>query len=63
MDDAMSPVYSRRQLGAAISAFPIGLGCMAMSGAYGLSDERESIATIHTALDRGVNLIDTRDFY
>ena len=35
--------------------FPIGLGCMAMSGMYGASDEAESIATIHAALDRGVN--------
>lgn len=43
--------------------FPIGLGCMAMSGIYGPSDEVESIATIHAAIDRGVNLIDTGDFY
>jgi aryl-alcohol dehydrogenase-like predicted oxidoreductase len=34
-----------------------------MSGMYGSSDERESIATIHRALERGVNLIDTGDFY
>jgi aryl-alcohol dehydrogenase-like predicted oxidoreductase len=43
--------------------FPIALGCMGMSGMYGSSDERESIATIHAALERGVNLIDTGDFY
>jgi aryl-alcohol dehydrogenase-like predicted oxidoreductase len=43
--------------------YPIGLGCMAMSHAYGPSDETESIATIHAALDRGVNLLDTGDFY
>jgi aryl-alcohol dehydrogenase-like predicted oxidoreductase len=43
--------------------FPIALGCMGMSGVYGDSDEAESIATIHAALDRGVNLIDTGDFY
>jgi aryl-alcohol dehydrogenase-like predicted oxidoreductase len=36
---------------------------MGMSGAYGPSDEGESIATIHSALDQGVNLIDTGDFY
>src|SRR5215510_6421808 len=36
---------------------------MGMSGAYGPSDEGESIATIHAALDQGVNLIDTGDFY
>jgi aryl-alcohol dehydrogenase-like predicted oxidoreductase len=43
--------------------FPIALGCMAMSGMYGPSDENESIATIHAALDAGVNLLDTGDFY
>src|SRR3954466_8513378 len=41
----------------------IGLGCMGMSGMYGASDEAESIATIHAALDAGVTLIDTGDFY
>jgi aryl-alcohol dehydrogenase-like predicted oxidoreductase len=45
------------------SVFPLALGCMGMSGMYGYSDERESIATIHAALDRGVNLLDTGDFY
>src|SRR5512147_2018031 len=41
----------------------IGLGCMGMSGAYGPADEAESIATIHAALDAGVTLLDTGDFY
>jgi aryl-alcohol dehydrogenase-like predicted oxidoreductase len=41
----------------------IGLGCMGMSGMYGPSDRAESIATIHAALDAGVVLIDTGDFY
>ena len=41
----------------------VGLGCMAMSDAYGPADERESIATIHSALDAGVDLVDTGDFY
>ncbi|MBO9098996.1 MULTISPECIES: aldo/keto reductase [unclassified Rhizobium] len=41
----------------------IGLGCMGMSGMYGPSDRAESIATIHAALDAGVNLLDTGDFY
>jgi aryl-alcohol dehydrogenase-like predicted oxidoreductase len=45
------------------ASFPIALGCMGMSGMYGASDERESIATIHEAIERGVNLIDTGDFY
>jgi aryl-alcohol dehydrogenase-like predicted oxidoreductase len=43
--------------------FPIALGCMGMSGMYGDADEQESIATIHAAIDRGVTLIDTGDFY
>jgi aryl-alcohol dehydrogenase-like predicted oxidoreductase len=43
--------------------FPIGLGCMAMSDVYGPSDEAESIATIHAAIDGGINLLDTGDFY
>jgi aryl-alcohol dehydrogenase-like predicted oxidoreductase len=53
-----------RQLGITGPAvFPLALGCMGMSGMYGYSDENESIATIHMALDRGVTLIDTGDFY
>jgi aryl-alcohol dehydrogenase-like predicted oxidoreductase len=54
----------RRQLGAhgpAVSA--LALGCMGMSGMYGPSDEKESVATIHAALDAGINLLDTGDFY
>jgi len=43
--------------------FPIALGCMGMSGMYGPADDSESIATIHAALDAGVNLLDTGDFY
>ncbi len=40
-----------------------GLGCMGMSGAYGQSDEKESIATIERALELGHNLLDSADFY
>ena len=43
--------------------FPLGLGCMGMSGVYGAADEAESIRTIQSAIDRGVTLIDTGDFY
>ncbi|MEV6108778.1 aldo/keto reductase [Streptomyces sp. NPDC051940] len=51
-----------RHLGAlAVSAQ--GLGCMGMSHAYGASDDEESVATLHRALDLGVTLLDTSDFY
>ncbi len=47
------------------AVFPIALGCMGMGtqGFYGDSDETENIATIHAALERGINLLDTGDFY
>ncbi|MFE4868469.1 aldo/keto reductase [Streptomyces sp. NPDC056682] len=41
----------------------LGLGCMGMSALYGTADRGESIATIHAALDAGVTLLDTGDFY
>jgi aryl-alcohol dehydrogenase-like predicted oxidoreductase len=41
----------------------LGLGCMGMSDLYGPSDRAESIATIHAALEAGINLLDTGDFY
>jgi aryl-alcohol dehydrogenase-like predicted oxidoreductase len=41
----------------------LGLGCMGMSDFYGPADEKESIATIHAALDAGITLLDTGDFY
>lgn len=41
----------------------MGLGCMGMSGMYGGADDAESIATIHAALDAGITLLDTGDFY
>jgi len=54
----------RRKLGATgPEVFPLALGCMGMSGIYGATDDAESIATIHAAIDAGVNLIDTGDFY
>ncbi|RBM20226.1 aldo/keto reductase [Streptomyces sp. PT12] len=53
-----------RRLGATgpeVSA--LGLGCMGMSALYGEADRAESLATIHAALDAGVTLLDTGDFY
>ncbi|MGZ6673043.1 MAG: aldo/keto reductase, partial [Solirubrobacteraceae bacterium] len=41
----------------------LGLGCMGMSGMYGPAEREESIATIHAALDAGIDLLDTGDFY
>ncbi|MFI6234852.1 aldo/keto reductase [Micromonospora sp. NPDC050784] len=54
----------RRRLGASGPEVSIiGLGAMGMSDLYGPADEAESIATLHAAVDAGVNLIDTADFY
>jgi aryl-alcohol dehydrogenase-like predicted oxidoreductase len=53
-----------RQLGSTgplVSA--IGLGCMGMSGVYGPADKPESIATIRAALDAGITLLDSGDYY
>jgi aryl-alcohol dehydrogenase-like predicted oxidoreductase len=57
-------MQATRQLGATgpvVSA--VGLGCMGMSGVYGTADRGESIATIHAALEAGITLLDTGDFY
>jgi aryl-alcohol dehydrogenase-like predicted oxidoreductase len=59
----VSHLEARRLGGGGPSVSAIGLGCMAMSGIYGPADEAESIATIHAALDAGITLLDTGDFY
>lgn len=43
--------------------FPLALGCMGMSGMYGAGSDAEGIATIQAAIERGVDLLDTGDFY
>ncbi len=54
----------RRRLGSqGLEVSAQGLGCMGMSEFYGPSDEAEAVATIHRALDLGVDLIDTADMY
>jgi len=56
--------FTARRLGAqGPQVFPLGLGAMGMSALYGPTDRDESIATVHAALDAGITLIDTGDFY
>jgi aryl-alcohol dehydrogenase-like predicted oxidoreductase len=52
-----------KNLGTLGTTSALGLGLMAMSDAYGPSDRAESVATIHAALDAGITLLDTGDFY
>jgi aryl-alcohol dehydrogenase-like predicted oxidoreductase len=46
-----------------LTVFPVGLGLMSLSGAYGKSDDSEAIRVIHHALDRGVTMLDSSDMY
>lgn len=55
------PLRQLGQSGPHVSA--IGLGCMGMSGMYGATDDNESVRAIHAAIDHGVTLMDTGDFY
>ena len=66
IDRVQTTTKALTKLGAAgPQVFPLALGCMGMGAGsfYGNGDEGEGIATIHAALDAGVNLIDTGDFY
>jgi aryl-alcohol dehydrogenase-like predicted oxidoreductase len=59
-----STAIERKRLGkSGPEVFPLALGCMGMTGVYGPADEPECLATMHSAIDAGVNLIDTGDFY
>src|SRR3954447_21586972 len=62
--DSAATAYAPRRLGrTGPEVFPLGLGAMGMSAFYGPADRDESIATVHAALDAGITLIDTGDFY
>src|ERR1051326_5070249 len=61
---SVDEIMKTRELGkSGLRVSALGLGCMGMSEFYGPGDERESIATIHHALDRGVTFLDTADMY
>lgn len=53
----------RRLGGSDLSVFPVGLGLMSLSGAYGKSDDEAGIRVIHHAIDRGVTFLDSSDMY
>jgi aryl-alcohol dehydrogenase-like predicted oxidoreductase len=55
---------AQRKLGSSgLSVFPVGLGCMSLSGAYGKSDDAEGIRVVHHAIDKGVTFLDSSDMY
>jgi aryl-alcohol dehydrogenase-like predicted oxidoreductase len=57
-------MLTKRKLGRqGLEVSALGLGCMGMSQSYGVPNDPESIATIHYALDRGVNFFDTAEVY
>jgi aryl-alcohol dehydrogenase-like predicted oxidoreductase len=63
MKDPKGAMQTRKLGSQGLEVSELGLGCMGMSEFYGSADEDESIATIHRALDLGVNFLDTADMY
>src|ERR1051326_4699514 len=61
MPDSTIPTRALGRQGLIVSA--LGLGCMGMSQSYGPADERESISTIHRAIDLGIFFLDTANVY
>ena len=59
----MKSTEMKQMSAAGPAVFPLGLGCMGMSGMYGATDDDESVRAIHAAIAGGVTLIDTGDFY
>ena len=57
------PMKTRKLGSQGLEVSELGLGCMGMSEFYGNRDETEAIATLHRALDLGVNFLDTADMY
>src|ERR1700730_17831263 len=57
-------MLSKRKLGSqGLKVSALGLGCMGMSQSYGVPDDAESVATIHRALDLGLDFLDTAEVY
>lgn len=63
MQDKHLASDSKSSSKAGTASMRIALGCMGMSGAYGKTDDAQSAAVIHAAIERGVTFLDTGDFY
>lgn len=63
MTSATNQKLDRRLLGGVLETSVIGLGCMGMAEFYGNRDEAESVRTIHGAIERGMDFLDTADMY